>query len=58
MSKFASTYFSSASSLTLPVPKVSTFTPTGWATPMAYATCTSQRLAMPAATMFLAMKRA
>ena len=36
------------------VPNVSTITDTGRATPIAYATCTSQRSAMPAATMFLA----
>ena len=44
----------SLSSLTLPVPKLSTITLTGSATPIAYATCTSQRSANPAATTFLA----
>ena len=39
---------------TFSVPKVSTMTDTGCATPMAYATCTSQRSASPAATTFLA----
>ena len=43
---------------TVEVPKVSTRTETGSATPMAYATCTSQRRARPAATMFLATQRA
>jgi S-adenosylmethionine synthetase len=37
-----------------PVPKVSTSTLTGCATPIAYATCTSHRSASPAATTFLA----
>ena len=39
------------------VPNVSTIIETGWATPIAYATWTSQRLAIPAATMFLATWR-
>ena len=39
------------------VPNVSTITDTGRATPMAYATWTSQRCAMPAATMFFAAWR-
>ena len=39
------------------VPNVSTMTETGRATPMAYATWTSHRLAMPAATTFLATLR-
>ncbi len=39
------------------VPNVSTITDTGRATPIAYATCTSHRLAMPAATTFLATWR-
>ena len=42
----------------LPVPKVSTISETGLATPMAYAICTSQRSARPAATTFLATWRA
>jgi len=37
---------------------VSTITDTGFATPMAYATCTSQRVASFAATMFFATQRA
>ena len=37
-----------------PVPNVSTKTDTGCATPIAYASSTSQRFAMPAATMFFA----
>ena len=40
------------------VPKLSTITETGWATPIAYASCTSQRRASPAATMFFATQRA
>ena len=40
------------------VPNVSTRIDTGWATPMAYATWTSQRLAAPAATTCLATQRA
>ena len=36
------------------VPKVSTITDTGWATPIAYATCTSHLSARPAATTFFA----
>ena len=36
------------------MPKVSTITETGWATPIAYATWTSQRSASPAATTFFA----
>src|SRR5215813_10280635 len=43
---------------TLPVPNVSTSTLTGSATPIAYASCTSQRSANPAATMFFATWRA
>ena len=39
------------------VPNVSTITDTGCATPIAYATCTSQRVAMPAATTFFATWR-
>ena len=39
------------------MPNVSTITDTGRATPIAYATCTSQRFAMPAATMFFATWR-
>ncbi len=39
---------------TFSVPKVSTITETGCATPIAYATWTSQRSASPAATTFLA----
>ena len=39
------------------VPNVSTMIDTGCATPIAYATCTSQRLASPAATTFLATWR-
>ena len=39
---------------TVPVPCVSMSTLTGSATPMAYASCTRQRRASPAATMFLA----
>jgi len=38
-----------------PVPSVCTITDTGSATPMAYASCTSARSAMPAATTFFAM---
>ena len=40
------------------VPNVSTSTLTGCATPIAYATCSSQRRASPAATTFLATQRA
>jgi hypothetical protein len=40
------------------VPKVSTITETGRATPIAYATWTSQRPASPAATTFFATQRA
>ena len=39
------------------VPNVSTYRPTGFARPMAYATCTSTRSARPAATIFLATQR-
>ena len=39
------------------MPKVSTNRLTGWALPIAYATCTSQRSASPAATTFLATQR-
>ncbi len=45
-----------ASSVT-PVPKLSTYTETGCAMPMAYATSISQRSASPAATTFLAIWR-
>jgi len=44
----------SCSTGTVSVPKHSTATLTGRATPMAYASCTSQRLARPAATRFFA----
>lgn len=54
MSNFSATYFASLASSSLPVPKVSTYTPTGRATPMAYAICTSARRASPEATMFFA----
>jgi hypothetical protein len=42
----------------LDVPKVSTMTDTGSATPMAYASCSSHFAASPAATMFFATYRA
>ena len=44
-----------SSAQTVPVPKVSTSTMTGSATPMAYASVTWQRLHSLAATRFLAM---
>ena len=47
MSNFSRMYVSSFSSATLPVPNVFTCTPTGCATPIAYATWTSQRLREP-----------
>ena len=53
--KFARTRSEIFCSSTFAVPKVSIRTLTGSATPMAYANCTSQRSAKPAATMFLAM---
>ena len=53
-SKCARISFSICSSLILPVPNVVTEIYVGSATPIAYDTCTSQRSAMPAATMFLA----
>ena len=43
---------------TVLVPNVSTSMLIGWATPMAYATCTSHRLAAPEATTCLATQRA
>ncbi len=53
--KFARTMSESLNSSILPVPCVSTWTETGSATPIAYASWISQRSAMPAATMFFAM---
>src|SRR5918994_130481 len=52
------TIFSNAESGSFPVPKVWTSTDTGRATPIAYASCTSQRRARLASTMFLATQRA
>ena len=40
------------------VPKLSTMIDTGSFTPIAYASCTSQRAASPADTMFFATQRA
>ena len=54
-SKLARTISARRSSEIFPVPKVCTSSDTGSATPIAYATCTSQRRARPAATTFLAM---
>ena len=57
-SKTSRTAFMISDSGTTDVPKVSTITDTGSATPIAYAICTSQRRASPAATMFFATQRA
>ena len=57
-SKTSVTAAAICSSGILAVPNVSTRTLTGCATPIAYATCTSQRSARPAATTFLATQRA
>jgi hypothetical protein len=57
-SKTWATAFMIAVSGTVLVPKVSTATETGFATPIAYATCTSHRRASLAATMFFATQRA
>ena len=54
-SKCSRTSRAICSSAMAPVPNVSTATETGSATPMAYATCTSQVRASSAATMFFAM---
>ena len=56
-SKWSCTSAPSLSGAISEVPNVSTITETGRATPIAYATCTSQRLAMPAATTFFATLR-
>ena len=53
-SKLARISFSILSSLMTPVPNVVTEIDVGSATPIAYDTCTSQRRARPAATMFFA----
>ena len=53
-SKFFSTNRAISSSANLPVPNVSTKMDTGFATPIAYASCISHLSARPAATTFLA----
>ena len=53
-SKCSATSEDMASSEILPVPKVSTRIDTGFATPIAYASCISHLSASPAATMFFA----